>query len=258
MTLPEVLIALFVLALGSLALLTLFPVAALNMANAVKEERAAQAAANAFAIAEERGVRSDGFVVSNFSGPSATGPSAPLYVDPFGPPSAVGGIITRVTPSYTPDFPSKLRWFSLLDDVIFDDTGAASLSFGSVRRDNRFSWAYLVRRPLLSCQSVVDVTVVVYAGRPLVPTGPTGETLFANSSGAAGSKTIVVSGGNGIHKGSWVLDPINAVFYQVVQTADTALGLQLEVQTSLTGNVTQVVAMDNVVGVFTKGPGWQP
>jgi Tfp pilus assembly protein PilV len=49
-TLIEVLMAIFIMALGLVALLTLFPLGALNMARAVQDERAAQAAANATSL----------------------------------------------------------------------------------------------------------------------------------------------------------------------------------------------------------------
>jgi hypothetical protein len=51
LTLLEVVVALFILALGLLALLTLFPLGALNMAQAIKDQRTADAAANADAVA---------------------------------------------------------------------------------------------------------------------------------------------------------------------------------------------------------------
>src|SRR5262245_56539469 len=50
-TLLEVLVAIFILALGLLSLLTLFPLGALTMAQAIKDQRSADAAANANAIA---------------------------------------------------------------------------------------------------------------------------------------------------------------------------------------------------------------
>src|SRR5262245_61659466 len=51
-TLTEVLVAIFVMAIGLLALLTLFPLGALSMAQAIKDNRTAHAGKNAFAIAE--------------------------------------------------------------------------------------------------------------------------------------------------------------------------------------------------------------
>jgi len=52
-TLVEVLVAIFTLGVGLLALLTLFPLGALEMAQAVKDDRAAKIAVDAVALSEE-------------------------------------------------------------------------------------------------------------------------------------------------------------------------------------------------------------
>ena len=46
-TLMEVLVAIFIMAIGMMALLVLFPIGALSMAQAIQDERCGQAAANA-------------------------------------------------------------------------------------------------------------------------------------------------------------------------------------------------------------------
>src|SRR5262249_30557160 len=56
-TLIEVLVSIFIMGVGLLALLTLFPLGALTMAQAVKDQRCAEAAANAEAIAIYRDMR---------------------------------------------------------------------------------------------------------------------------------------------------------------------------------------------------------
>src|SRR5213080_2785171 len=58
-TLVEVLVAIFVTAIGLLALLALFPLGALSMAQAIKDDRTAHLAANASALAEVYGLRND-------------------------------------------------------------------------------------------------------------------------------------------------------------------------------------------------------
>src|SRR6516225_10384823 len=49
-TLTEVLVAIFVCGLGLMALMTLFPLGAMNMAQAIKDDRCGHAAANATAV----------------------------------------------------------------------------------------------------------------------------------------------------------------------------------------------------------------
>jgi prepilin-type N-terminal cleavage/methylation domain-containing protein len=52
-TLVEVLVAIFIMGVGLLALLTLFPLGALDMAQAIKDDRAAAIAADAVAFSQE-------------------------------------------------------------------------------------------------------------------------------------------------------------------------------------------------------------
>jgi prepilin-type N-terminal cleavage/methylation domain-containing protein len=104
-TLLEVLITIFILAIGLLALLVLFPLGALEMGRALKDDRCASSAALADAIAQAQNIRTDTFVTSDatvlnsFTNPfsmmvpSTTGmtlpatpntPSYGVYVDPWG------------------------------------------------------------------------------------------------------------------------------------------------------------------------------
>jgi hypothetical protein len=82
-TLTEVLVAIFVMAIGLLALLTLFPLGALSMAQAIKDDRTAHAGKNGSAIASGFRIEIDP-VSLNIS--NAT-PSIPVYTSPLaGPP----------------------------------------------------------------------------------------------------------------------------------------------------------------------------
>ncbi len=103
-TLIETLIAIFIMGVGLLALLTLFPLGALNMAQAIKDDRCAHANTNAHAIANAINLRKNPDVLAAMrmpatslptgplQGPAATqlpnrtarGPSWPVFVDPLG------------------------------------------------------------------------------------------------------------------------------------------------------------------------------
>src|SRR6516165_3206055 len=94
-TLVEVLVAIFIMAIGLVTLLTLFPLGALSMAQAIQDDRAATAAANAVALATARNIRQDPVVIGAphdfFKHAPGTPPlrhnkwrSYPIYVDPFG------------------------------------------------------------------------------------------------------------------------------------------------------------------------------
>jgi hypothetical protein len=100
-TLVEVLVAIFVMGIGLLALLTLFPLAALTMARAIQDERCAQAGLSANGYGSAQNVRNDPQVVTSvlpappsvdvFMDPThvatpadPTCPSYPVFVDPIG------------------------------------------------------------------------------------------------------------------------------------------------------------------------------
>src|SRR5215475_5248449 len=63
-TLVEVLVAIFVMGIGMIALLTLFPIGVLRMQQAINDELASQSAYNADKIAIANNIRNDPTVVS--------------------------------------------------------------------------------------------------------------------------------------------------------------------------------------------------
>jgi hypothetical protein len=357
----EVLVAIFVMAIGLISLLVLFPLGALTMAQALKDGRTAQAAANAFAIAEARGIRFDpnlfpnnkpydlltdptmsnnlsgGVVMSGFpvnlygatiavpggtnaitnsgihNGPSSVaaspydGPGYPVYVDPIGVnlastslPGLPGFQIPRVTVSGIATLADAYRWFSLQDDLTFNSgdptPGSAYLLGGStVEREGRYTWAYLLRRPKYGINSMVDLTVVVYSGRPQQL--PLGETAFAPNTGKSWTNGINFDPSTNkvnlpytgvkppVTKGTWILDATmvndnyepdpHGFFYRVVGVSDgpvvsgvPSVDLELQAPPRMPTQYLDakrnlhtygvLVIMDNVVEVFDKGLGWQP
>jgi hypothetical protein len=228
----EVLVAIFIMAIGLLTLLTLFPLGALSMAQAIKDDRTAHAAANATAVAEACNIRNDPLVLQAFTNPGIVpqaqpeGKSYPVFVDPI----AVEVLnnrrlasFPRVSLSFITGQQNRIdriryayKWCTLLDDMNFnkDGTGVGTPVVDAVggqlfiEREGRYSWAYLLRRPRLRDSSVVDVTVVVFSGRAAV--APLAETQFANIAFNAGSNVVVLPypAGNkpAIRKGSWIMD----------------------------------------------------
>jgi hypothetical protein len=95
-TLIEVLVAIFVMGIGLLAILVLFPLGALNMAQAIRNDRCAQAALNASAIARflpQDNVPDPSYTHANYglrNDPAITGPPS-FYTTPPGLPAAAGG-----------------------------------------------------------------------------------------------------------------------------------------------------------------------
>jgi len=403
-TLTEVLVAIFVMAIGLLALLTLFPLGALSMAQAIKDNRTAHSGKNAFAIYEAynsgvagttgSGIHNDPFVtndatfLSYFTPPNSVavfqgvpgsippnspsyfanpypgfsqlptsapqpgglylapdlvtfsfdGASYPIYVDPWGwnslkssptavvanangvpvPYWTVGNIPVPGTPPNanfpfggfssiprlplsglaTASLPNQWldRWCTLSDDITFNEDGTPSTTTGAIQRENRYTWAWLLRRPKANDSTVVDVTVVVYSGRSLTSLGET--PFVAGINPYTGNATnfvwfdpsskfvdIAYSGTKpSIRTGSWILDATmeyynpaaqlnvpdpHGFFYRVVGVTDVSSNvMRLELQTNPkkasfyntadTGAYGVLVVMENVVEVFEKGPGWQP
>lgn len=166
-TLIEALMAIFVMAIGLLALLTLFPLGAVQMAQALKDERTAQS--GIIAIAQYKGfdLSNDGAIdpitvpgpppIRMFESPwpgslpqmtTGVATSYPIFVDPVG--VANGAVvpignaplgIPRVSVSRMPQQsvlqPTALpggttawanRWFSMPDDFTYADNGIPDLA----------------------------------------------------------------------------------------------------------------------------------
>jgi prepilin-type N-terminal cleavage/methylation domain-containing protein len=307
-TLIEVLIAIFIMSIGLLALLALFPLGAVNMAQAIKDTRTAHAAADAAANMKSFSpMLNDPYIVAAFAGaaplpvigtptgPDPNGPSYAVYVDPIGvrafslvpsgqwvaggPVANNGPGISRRTPHafVTANSQALLQWFSLLDDITFGPDGVPTSN--AIQRENRYSWAYLVRRPRYLDPSVVEMTVAVYDRRPLQLSGtsfvPTGETAYSVVFNPAVSlNTVNLVYANGLQKpalrpGGWILDatplPGHGYFYRVVSVSDpVVVNGQPAVTVELQNNVrtpentsipvfTQAVVMDSLAEVFERG-----
>jgi prepilin-type N-terminal cleavage/methylation domain-containing protein len=230
-TLLEVLITIFIMGIGMLALLVLFPLGAVNMARALRDDRAKSSAIMAENVAIAQDLRHDPLARPLFtapyggipdangdmipdndliSGPTPwNGPSHPVYVDPYGarlgagplgprlnmvsvPPTPFTPGIPRVSPAFLPANPTAVdRWFSLPDDLGYFDNGLPDNSASFVDRGGDYTWAYLVRRPRASSEEVVDMKVVVYYRRSLDLLE--GENVYEVVSGAAGTNSVTLT-----------------------------------------------------------------
>jgi prepilin-type N-terminal cleavage/methylation domain-containing protein len=166
-TLIEVLVAIFVMAIGLMALLTLFPLGALEMAQAIKDERSYDSSYNAGAAAEAFWKRScefpgtyngnpspDPMVDQAMQNPDPTqlpprsglaAPSYPAYVDPFGSLQYTGNAQTWIaaTPGLMPRTNTSLcspppvgtpvlalSGYSNLDDITFYNDNQNTNQYG--------------------------------------------------------------------------------------------------------------------------------
>jgi hypothetical protein len=267
-TLIEVLITLFIMAIGMLALLVLFPLGAITMGQALRDDRCASTASMAENVAIATNVRHDQSVLTAFNGPPA---SNLVYVDPYGVIGglgSVGGVIPRAMPSFANNSPQLTdRWFSLPDDIGFAQSGTPNTAAtgGIVDRGRRYSYAYLLTRVQPGVDKLVNLTVVVYSARPVGSL--TAEPTF-QASGTAGNNGILLAAtGTTIKRGGWVLDPVNGFFYRVTNLADAGGGnTTVEVSPNLKANIGNpasgqtgpLTVMDDVAEVFDKGTSWQP
>src|SRR5262245_55047697 len=105
-TLVEVLVAIFVMGIGLLAVLALFPLGVLRMAQAIQDNCTGNIAQSADALGTLKNIRNDAQIAvpsDGFTNPGAglaaltdpNGPSYPVFVDPIGYRTAAG------TPSQT-------------------------------------------------------------------------------------------------------------------------------------------------------------
>jgi prepilin-type N-terminal cleavage/methylation domain-containing protein len=238
LTLLEVLVAIFVAGVGMLALLVLFPLGALNMAQSLRDDRCAQAAAQAAALANALDLRHDSGTLAGF--PASAFPAAslnvgkPVYLDPVGaryigfacPGSVAGTSLPRCTTSLVAPPAGvaagawTLKWFSLGDDLSFDASGAAKTyadtgPTGFIDRGGHYTWAYVLRpvfpkgppRTGTATPAQIDVEVVVYAGRDLQQ--KTGEQSYSATHTPGSNKVVLNYAGlerPALKRGSWLLD----------------------------------------------------
>jgi hypothetical protein len=238
-TLVEVLVAIFVMGIGLMALLVLFPLGALRMERAIQDQRCSECARNAHGICNARDVRNDidlfnpvdMFITPPpappvYPGVDPGGPSYPVYVDPIGyrlVPApyqnwlcGIPGSVQRSTVSYVRNHPNPglaaMRWFSLLDDTIFAINGLPNtVAPGTYDRNNLYSWGYLLQRPLAGDLDVTDVSIVVYKQRPLAPGITLPEYAYVAYFDTARSVVTLDYSAPGstpppVRPGEWVLD----------------------------------------------------
>ena len=272
LSLTEVLVALFIMGLGTIAILTLFPLGALNMASALKDERTSQAAGQADSYmrfywqSDVVGPAADtnpltnpdpftgAFVNPNaplgqtqphpalttdpqVSAPTGAEPSYPVFVDPirfaarddvqrywagFDAPSyqykrlprrSLSPVSDPATQARTrmPDL-LALRTCSLLDGLTFDPAQAGTATnpaTGTVEREYRYNWLWVLQRPVWSDPNTATMTVVVFDKRTFQFVPDNAEFAYKDSVVFTPGSTAVqvpVVAGVGLAKGGWVMD----------------------------------------------------
>jgi len=191
-SLTEVLIAIFVLAIGMMGILALFPLGAAQMAQAIKDERTGQLAdigeahmrilwrqawlvpyssanptnPNVGALdTEQNMVKRFPEFAFDFGQTSATstGPGQPIYLDPLGAyagqPASIAnqGMVMRYNSSATSALAQRIRVFGLIDDLSFIQNGQAAYP---ISRADRYNAAFLLQRQKNNVRQEVNLKVV--------------------------------------------------------------------------------------------------
>ncbi|MBA4189713.1 MAG: hypothetical protein C0467_17140 [Planctomycetaceae bacterium] len=238
LTLTEVLVTLGILAFGILAILTLFPLAASQMAVAVREDRSAQAAnaADGYMRAYwkkefvEKNGTTETAIMSAFDDPDGAGalPAAaagetsyPVLIDPMGfaaRPSATqiwagdGGaskLARRTLSALNGNSQYSFRACSLMDGMGYDDNGHPTPD-----REMRYNWAWLLQRPVNggADNNTATMDVLVYDNRPnlYAPTGMEGTFDTAAPYVVPGTTTLNLVKTAGVlpnvKPGMWIMD----------------------------------------------------
>jgi prepilin-type N-terminal cleavage/methylation domain-containing protein len=289
-SLTEVLIAIFVLAIGMMGILALFPLGAAQMAQAIKDERTGQLAdigeahmrilwrqawlvpyssanptnPNVGALdTEQNMVKRFPEFAFDFGQTSATstGPGQPIYLDPLGAyagqPASIAnqGMVMRYNSSATSALAQRIRVFGLIDDLSFIQNGQAAYP---ISRADRYNAAFLLQRQKNNVRQEVNLKVVVYQGR--APDQPSIEVPIGTTTVAPNTDSIHVStSGIPLRLNSWVLlsgtspEPF-ADFYRVVGYTESQISVSPQVRVHGSINYYAYAAiLTDVIEVFDRG-----
>lgn len=238
MSIAEVLVALFIMALGTIAILTMFPLGMVQMGQALKDDRTAQSATAADGYMRwywkknvvegsgeqfvdalrdpnsnvPQGLQQSAAQVPQIT-PGSTEPSYPVFVDPmgFGPfwgtgnplnsQYWVGGqLVPRRTLNTVPNTQYAQRVCSLMDGFGYDTAGSGTpaTNGGVVERELRYNWLWVIQRPDNSNRNTANMTVVVFDKRSFQYAPPNAETVIPNVSFSPGATSVSVPTPSGI------------------------------------------------------------
>jgi len=235
LSLVEVLTAIFITGLGIISILTLFPLGAMRMAQAFRDERSALAAYNA-----EQFFRSywkkhvveaappDPFIWAlDQPAPGMPPclphePSYPVVIDPMGylargRQNWVGDSLTLiprrnlqvvdqvVDTNLTAALSLSLSLCSLRDGITADDNGNPT-----PEREFRYNFLWVVQRPRNADRFHANLTIVVFDRRAPMYVPPRSEQVFHNVTFNPGQTSLLLPGVSPnqleIRSGDWVMD----------------------------------------------------
>jgi len=271
-TLLEVLAAIFIMGIGMLAILVLFPLGALNMARALKDDRCGTIAQNAHAMANALNLRNDPNITPllAYNNPPAgllfsdqAAPGYPVFVDAYygvalGASAALPNVgatgVRRVKPSYVTTIADCDRWFSFNDDLTFTLDGRPGVSpqtaagpLTEPTRQGLYTWSYMLRRQKSGDANTTELYVIVYSGRDvLAPTQETAYSVVPGSAQGALGVTIIWDPATqekpALRRGAWILDT------SYVPKANTGGGPGGRIRGSINGRFYRVMESTDTSG----------
>ena len=292
LTLVEVLATIFILAVGSLSILVLFPVGAMKVKAALNNTKMAQSASNGLSnlqILVKTGILNikifpylplpDNTEICFFDQTAESG-----FIQPVDYPRQRTSIpppanfipvhfLSPVPPQlYDTGYPQQFRkkWFSFQDDIEWDANGSVG---GTVVRGQAFSTAYLIRK--LAGIELYDVTILVYNGRSpnLYDSGNDQPLVLGPMAGAGWESALALTSlptkddARTLAKGSWIVETTNREYeyYQIqsiteAKDVDRGPYFRLELDRPLVRNFSttpptdpEFFWVDFLGGVFPKG-----
>jgi len=194
LSLTEVLVTLFVVAIGLISLMTLFPVGAMQMGQALRDDRIRQTANQAdgmtriwwqMEVVERPGMEDAFFTAMDNPGgslppraPTDSGPSYPVFLDPIGwqarspatqnwMTGATNSLPRRSARPLGNSLQLTARACSLMDDITFNpngtpDTTSGTASPGSLVREGAYNWCAVIQRPVNSNRYTADLKICVF------------------------------------------------------------------------------------------------
>jgi prepilin-type N-terminal cleavage/methylation domain-containing protein len=241
-SLVEVLVAMFIMGLGVISILTLFPLGAANMANAVREERSAQLAASADGylraywktriiepILESQSIIEPFFLALTNPDPLnqkglpalalPTEASYPVFVDPMGFVARSGLGQAWVGDGGTTNIPRRniealkiggsfdneliFRVCSQWDGIGWDDDSQTITK----DREVRYNWLAVLQRPASAPTTNANLTIVVFDRRVPLSAKTGDEVVFPGVQFTPLTTSVRLLNANpDLKPGQWILD----------------------------------------------------
>ena len=276
LSLMEALVALFIMAIGMISLLTLFPLGAIQMGRALRDDRCAQCAWQGYGVVRtwwQVEVVDKAAIETNITAPyygpldgtvpkdSTTQSSMVVAIDPIGmnsgrstQPLGNSGIV-RKSSTLVPGLKESIRLCSLTDDVFFNELGQPDTVSGSVAgrvvRQGRYNWMALIQRPVNANRTTAALKILVFDSRA-VGTFPANGEQLVNVTGAATGQTSLSIAPQGLFavngmadsnftlaKGGWLLDATGGTrmdLYRVQSITPNGAMAIIELDTPIRGN----------------------